>query len=86
MTKFSVSAHLARYPIQTQFNQIQININAMQTTESREHDKHEMRDLLLSIISSQADLKNLIGITNSQNSRPADEMMESIQIVSADLP
>lgn len=47
--------------------------------ESREQDRHEIRDLLLSILSNH-DTKNLI-----RDIRPVEDLMGSIQTVSIDL-
>jgi len=49
--------------------------------ESRldKQDKHEIRDLLLSLISNHDDIRNLLHMTDS---RPVGEVMGSIQTVS----
>jgi hypothetical protein len=51
--------------------------------ESQEQDRHEIRDLLLSILSNH-DINNLIRLTDSRDIRLVDEIMESIQTASVD--
>ena len=53
----------------------------MKAKEVQERDRQEIRDLLLSILSSH-NTKNLINVTDSRDIRPVDEIMGSIQTVS----
>lgn len=60
---------------------MQMTRHQLESKAIQERDKAEIREVLQIIVRSQDDMRTLLNMQSSRDSRPVEEMMESLQTV-----